>query len=169
MKKIGKQILVIILVALFVIGAMPFSIAAEGKTKNSPTCSGTCGKGLTWRLDKSNGKLEIEGNGDIPLYSTPMAGTWAAPWYYERHDIRSIAIGEGVKTIGGYAFEECDNLQNVSLPSTLEKIGIGAFSGCKKLETVIIPQGVRTIQSDAFYECTALKQINLPNGVQEIG
>ena len=83
--------------------------------------------------------------------------------------IATIAIPEGVKTIGRYAFYNCTSLESVTIPSTVTKIEDGAFQGCSKLKSVTIPSGVTIISSHAFYECKALSNVTLPDGLTSIG
>ena len=83
--------------------------------------------------------------------------------------IATIAIPEGVTTIGQYAFHNCTSLESVTIPSTVTKIEDGAFQGCSKLKSVTIPSGVTIISSHAFYECKALSNVTLPDGLTSIG
>ena len=56
-----------------------------------------------------------------------------------------MTIGEGVTSIGRYAFSSCSNLTEITLPSSLIEIGSGAFESCKKLTAVVI-------ESDDIYK-----------------
>ena len=81
----------------------------------------------------------------------------------------SYNIPETVITIDDYAFLNCTQLENVSLPDGLLYIGSedgeGAFYGCSGLETIIIPTSVQLIGGEAFGECTRLNNVVLPNKV----
>lgn len=62
--------------------------------------------------------------------------------------------------IGGYAFQNCNNLISVSIPSTVIEIGPGAFGNSRHLTTITIPNSVATIGNRAFYNCTGLRMIH---------
>lgn len=117
--------------------------------------SGSCGTDLLWRLN-SKGVLTITGTGAMKSYSSIKPST---PWYGKNLAIRTIVIGEGVTSIGDYAFEGCENLTRVTLPESLTTIGWGAFNCCTSLPDVTIPAGVTTIDCDAFRYCTSLNTI----------
>ena len=53
-----------------------------------------------------------------------------------------VTGGEGVETIGNYAFRGCAELASVSLSAVLTEIGDYAFSGCAKLAKPTLAQGV---------------------------
>ncbi|MCH5303655.1 MAG: leucine-rich repeat protein [Ruminococcus sp.] len=76
--------------------------------------------------------------------------------------LKTLYIGEGVKTIASYAFYQCTALKNIYLPSSLRKIGVSAFSCCTTLENINIPQGVQNIYKHAFYKCRKLNKVELP-------
>lgn len=81
--------------------------------------------------------------------------------------LSSIAVPEGVVSIGSTVFSGCSNLSDVSLPSTLEIIGSSCFSGCTKLEHIDIPNGVNRIGRDAFYN-TDLSSVSIGDAVTRI-
>jgi hypothetical protein len=58
-------------------------------------------------------------------------------------------------TIGGYAFENCDLLKDVTLTNNIKLIGYSAFEFCKSLDSIIIPANVSIIGEEAF-NCTGL-------------
>ena len=81
--------------------------------------------------------------------------------------LSSIAVPEGVVSIGSTVFSGCSNLSDVSLPSTLEIIGSSCFSGCTKLEHIDIPNGVNRIGDHAFYN-TDLSSVSIGDSVTRI-
>ena len=44
--------------------------------------------------------------------------------------LESVTLPDGVRTVGERAFAGCEALRHLTLPASLEKIGKGAFSGC---------------------------------------
>ena len=47
-----------------------------------------------------------------------------------------MTIGNGVTTIGDYAFYKCESLTSVTIPDSVTTIGWGAFEYCTSLKTV---------------------------------
>lgn len=82
----------------------------------------------------------------------------------------SISIDGGqysVVSVGKYAFENCNNLQSVSLPNSIKEIKRMAFLG-SGMETISIPDSVKTIGECAFAESNSLKTIIIPDSVTKL-
>ena len=125
--------------------------------------SGTCGPHLRWHLT-DNGVLTISGKGEMYDY---LEDYNRLPW--SKSDIKRIIIGDGVTTIGGFAFASCSALTSVTIPNSVTEIGDGAFVGCSALTSVTIPNSVTTIGWSTFASCSALTSITIPNSVTTIG
>lgn len=69
-------------------------------------------------------------------------------------------VPEGVRTIGGWAFQDLPRLRQVHLPKTLESMGKMAFVQCG-LTSVVIPAGVKETGESVFWDCNELKTITL--------
>ena len=62
-----------------------------------------------------------------------------APWSSDNSILTfAVRIERGVKTIGDYAFDGCQNLQMIGLPNSVVSIGNNAFQGCTNIETVFV-------------------------------
>lgn len=83
-------------------------------------------------------------------------------------DIESYEIPDGVKTIDGCVFENCDKLKSIKFPESVTYIGYRAFNGCKRLNNVVLPSKLEVISSNAFSECKSLTKINLPETLETI-
>ena len=70
--------------------------------------------------------------------------------------IRSVVIGEFIKTIPNGAFKNCANLEEVI--GSFTEIGNEAFAGCVNLTNMNIPSNVVSIGTNAF---TNVKSINV--------
>ena len=68
-------------------------------------------------------------------------------------------IGEGITTIGDFAFNNYTGLTSVDIPNTVTSIGKYAFSDCLGLTSVTIPSSVTTIDNGAFAICPELKEV----------
>lgn len=53
---------------------------------------------------------------------------------FENCEAVIINIPESVKSIGDFAFFECNNIKDISIPANVNSIGTGAFAGCDALE-----------------------------------
>lgn len=77
--------------------------------------------------------------------------------------IPSTAYNNGqAYTVGGirdYAFDDCDNLQSITIPNSVLTIDYMAFYHCNNLKTVVIGSGCYYIGDDAFSACPALTSI----------
>ena len=105
--------------------------------------SGTCGPNLTWHLT-DNGVLTISGKGEMNDYSNNNRAPWG------KYNIKQIIIGDGVTTIGRYAFAGCIFLTSVTISNSVTTIGEYAFRDCSVLTSVTIPNSVTTIGDNAF-------------------
>ncbi len=84
-------------------------------------------------------------------------------------DAEQILIPSWVKTIYGYAFENCRSLTSITIPDSVTAIRSCAFSGCTNLQSIIIPDSVTSIGSGAFEKCRSLTSITIPDSVTSLG
>ncbi len=89
--------------------------------------------------------------------------------FYNCLFLNSIAIPDGVISIGRGAFMNCWHLTSIAIPDGVLSIGISAFSDCWDLTNIAIPDGVLLIDERAFYNCSSLTSIAIPDGVTFIG
>ena len=83
--------------------------------------------------------------------------------------LTSVVIGEGVTSIGNWAFGDCENLASINIPASVMSIGEWAFSDCSNLTYIAIPEGVTNIAEGTFYGCYSLTSVVIPDGVTSIG
>ena len=118
---------------------------------------------------------------------------------FDKKDIKSVIIPDGVKKIGAFAFTNCENLAKVTIPDSVEMIRDGAFTNCAidnfeskllkikngcafsqggltllyranvNLTDITIPKGIRWIGDRAFRNCSNLIQVTIPESVKSIG
>lgn len=126
--------------------------------------SGTLGSNLRWALD--NGTLTIDGAGDMPDYSRS-----SYPWHTNNNGlnfkIKQVIIGDGVTSIGPYAFNNCQFLTSITIGNSVKSIGYAAFIDTS-LSSITIPNSVTDI-TGAFYNCSNLTSISIPNSVTSVG
>ena len=116
--------------------------------------SGSCGDNLTWSY--YNSTLYISGSGKMNDYSSSSS----VPWRSYESSIKTISIGNGVKSISNYAFCNLSAAEYVTIPSSVTSIGWGAFQGCKALKSITIPEGVTEIGGYAFDGCTSVTELH---------
>lgn len=126
--------------------------------------TGDCGENVTYELDTDTGVLIISGSGEMKDF-----GWCSAPWYSKKSYIKEVIIGEGITTVGKYAFMQCDALTKVDFPNSLETIKDSSFYYCSKLTNLDIPDGVQSIEYGAFNGCSALTELVIPDSVTEVG
>ena len=73
-----------------------------------------------------------------------------------------VTIGNGVTSIGGYAFYGCSGLRSVIIGNSVTSIGYSAFHDCTGLTSITIPDSVTSIGNHAFSGCTGLTSITIP-------
>ena len=130
---------------------------------------GDCGDGVFWELTGQGDDLTLTiryegGTGKMADYENHTQ----LPWNRHRLDIRAVAIGQGVTSIGNSAFESCASLKSVTIPSSVTSIGDSAFSGCIEITSVVIPESVTSIGASAFAGCDSLKSFAIGQGVTSI-
>lgn len=76
-------------------------------------------------------------------------------------------IFHNCEKIGGYAFNQCTSLQEITLSKNLKHVGSYAFSQCNQLKDIILPSEVETISYHAFEDCN-LASIQFPPSLKRI-
>jgi len=124
--------------------------------------TGDCGESVTWSLD-DQGVLTIEGTGAMDNYYSMDN---VAPW--RELYVTSVVIGDGVTTIGDYAFYRKSDITSVTIPSSVTSIGSYAFYGTG-LTSVTVPSSITEIENSVFDSCTGLKSVIIPGTITKIG
>ncbi len=83
--------------------------------------------------------------------------------------LQKYNVKPGTLSIDDSAFENCDCLQQVTLPDTVTRIGEWAFSRCEALKELVVSASVTKIGSRAFSNCHSLKSIRLEGKVKTFG
>ncbi len=122
--------------------------------------SGRCGDSITWTLDDS-GNLTLSGSGEMWNY-----GIVTSP--FKDYGIKTVTIGDGITSIGDYAFYSCRGLTELTLPNSVTSIGWYAFQGCTGLTELTLPNSVTSIGGCAFEGCNGLTELTLPNTLERI-
>lgn len=79
--------------------------------------------------------------------------------------VRNLVIGDGVKSIGKYAFYHCDPLRRISLPKSMAAIGDSAFWHCYNLADVTsLSEMPPTVGKTFVEEAKASTSLTVPFG-----
>ena len=127
--------------------------------------SGKCGDNLTWTLYE-DGTLAITGTG--AMYDFYGSSSKDVPWRLDLNEIKTVQIGDGVTSIGEFAFQDCTSLTSVTIPDGVTSIGYSAFSDCSSLTSITLPASMTSIEAYAFDGCDSLASITLPASVTSI-
>lgn len=185
MKKFVKKLLSVLLILVILLGNVAFlgkgsvqwfnslSLNAYASDGEEEEIGGECGPNVKWMYDDFTNTLLIYGSGAMYNYST-SADVLLPDWCYGHIGytditINKVVIGDGVTSIGSFAFYKLNNLHSVSIPSSVRTIGGYAFYMCENLHSIYIPNSVVTIGANAFAECYNLSTIIIGNGVVNIG
>ena len=128
--------------------------------------TGQCGDALTYTVtgdEESGYAMAITGTGDMNNYGLDE---WAAPW--RDYNFKSISIGDGVTSIGDYAFASNGVEVKLTIGKKVKRIGESAFMDTGIKGTLTIPNSVQTIGEGAF-EQSAITKLVLGKGIKELG
>lgn len=88
---------------------------------------------------------------------------------FSQSAIHSLAIPNGVTSIGEYAFYNCRSLVSITIPNSVTNIGAKAFWDAVSLTSISIPDGIIKIEEAMFADCENLVFVSLPNSISSIG
>lgn len=74
-------------------------------------------------------------------------------------DITACQLHPNTKVIGAYAFSNCTNLKDITIPNGVITIGDFSFASCRSLNSITIPFKVANIGYNAFGYCSSLTEI----------
>ncbi|GMH61724.1 hypothetical protein TrLO_g7550 [Triparma laevis f. longispina] len=81
-----------------------------------------------------------------------------------------VNLPEGVKSIGKYAFCNCESLTTISFPTTLTSIADFAFYRCSSLDNAdLLHTNLQKLGRGAFASCIELKSMMIPDSLQTLG
>lgn len=74
-----------------------------------------------------------------------------------------------VTAFGDNAFDNCRELNSITIPSSVTSLGKGCFSSCWGLTTITIPSSITSLSDNCFMNCIRLKSISLPSSLTSFG
>ena len=92
-------------------------------------------------------------------------GSWA---FYNCHQLQNLTIPEGVTEVGDAAFYGCTYLEDMVLPSTIQEIGDNGFALCAKLQKIHVEATTPpTIQAKTFFDVNRQIPVYVPDNAVE--
>ncbi len=92
-------------------------------------------------------------------------GSWA---FYNCHQLQNLTIPEGVTEVGDAAFYGCAYLEDMVLPSTIQEIGDNGFALCAKLQKIHVKATTPpTIQAKTFFDVNRQIPVYVPDNAVE--
>ena len=123
--------------------------------------------------------IKLTVNGTMSVYGESSSNQYGAILRYSssadqrnhvyQNSVKRVEIGDGVTSIGRYAFQNCYSLTSITIPDSVTRIDSSAFYTCYSLASITIPNGVTSIGGYTFSACYSLTSITIPNGVTSIG
>ncbi len=94
--------------------------------------------------------------------NTNFGFIFGAAYYIENNDYVPASLKEvtitGSISIAENAFNNCLNIEKITLPNSITKIGVSAFLNCK-FKKIIIPSSVEKIEASVFSNCENLEEV----------
>ncbi|MCI9332859.1 MAG: leucine-rich repeat domain-containing protein [Oscillibacter sp.] len=137
------------------------------------------------------GEVQISGSGVESWIPTVQNAIFSTDRSEAKAAVEKVVVEEGITSLAKWAFNDLENLKEVTLPDTLTSIGNTAFDdtaitsiripdsvtkiddavfrGCKNLSSVTLPGGLTCIPDSMFSGCESLTGIQIPDGVTTIG
>ena len=89
--------------------------------------------------------------------------------FHNAQKITSVAISNGITSIGANAFSACLLLDSVKVPASVTSIGEGAFSNNPALTHALFANSLEVIPDKMLYNCTSLASFTMPSALISIG
>ncbi len=82
-------------------------------------------------------------------------------------NLESVSLPNNITKIPGYMFGGCSSLTDIKIPASVTEIGFNAFYGCSSLTHIDIPASVTKIESQVFQK-SGIKELVIPESVTEL-
>jgi hypothetical protein len=127
---------------------------------HAQTDSGNYG-GIAWTLS-NDGTLTFSGQGaiaDFNKWNGDSPNTGDRPWQRYRQKVKKVVVKQGITRIGHRALQGFGKLKSAVLAESVRSVGQWAFQNCEQLEEVSLPKGIK-LESGAFNNTPAEEDIS---------
>lgn len=101
-------------------------------------------------------------------FSLPESVEYIGDNAFSSNVFSTIKLGNNVKSIGDYAFNNSRKLYSINIPTSLESISLQMLAGCPLISNINIPPCVKSIGNQAFMS-TGLVSVYIPDTVESLG
>ena len=131
---------------------------------------GVYAKNIHWSISEE-GVLSITPEGEQAKAVAMANGKTADayPWKENMALVHTVEVGDGVSSVGSFAFQGAGDLKTVTLSADVTTISAGAFQDCTGLESLTLDAGLETVQQQAFQGCTELTSVALGPKLGTVG
>ena len=114
---------------------------------------------IQFNYNETDKVLTITGNGELEQIDD----------YYKHKEVKEVIIQNGITQISNGVFMNW-KMNKITIGSTIKSIGMFAFANCEQLENIIFEQNsqLESIGDFAFRDCVKLKEITLPKSLKSI-
>ena len=106
---------------------------------------------------------------DIPAEIDGVKVRSVADWALQyKQNVTRITLPEGLETIGQGAFRACP-ISVIEIPDSVKSIGNYAFVNCEELESIVIGDGVESIGEYSIKDLPKLTSVKLGKSLKTIG
>ena len=89
--------------------------------------------------------------------------------FQNQTNLSAVSLGNGLTSIGDFAFYGCSSLTGIAIPNSVIKIGQYAFNNCTNNRNTTVGNSVSAMGQDAFQGNQNLVTITIPSSVVFIG
>lgn len=100
----------------------------------------------------------------IPAYINGVPVRILSDSSFAKNKAEKIILPHTLREIGCKAFQDCENLKEITFPKTLEHIRCYAFEGCKSITFVDIPK-TTSFEVGVFMNCSSLQITKMNKGI----
>ncbi|MDE5829990.1 MAG: leucine-rich repeat protein [Duncaniella sp.] len=148
------------------------SASAECKVTVGPETTTTV-NGINYEIIEGTNTAQVIGctpeTTDIAIESTVSIGgqeysvvSIKVAAFYSNTTITSVSkIPETIAEIPSGCFNQCSNLQEITIPANITSIGNRAFAFCHKITNIVIPKTVTNIGSGAFQNMNGVTSLDV--------
>lgn len=136
--------------------------------------SNSFAQGEFTELEDNSGDLSLLDAADAmaekanSLDTREMVHNGARSQFALNQKITTAKVKDGVKEVGGSAFNFCSRLVDFDMGET-EVVGERAFFKCTSMKEVELSERLRSIERSAFQFCNSLTKVVVPDSLKSIG